>query len=170
MMDEFTSSFMGPPTVTGILESQVFFDGTTYLYTQTVTPMTSLNFTFNTEFAVPGFTGAAGWSFSDAASAGASGDLMDFHVQTFGDRIVWMALPGGAFGNWNAFEPITFFFASTQPPTIKNYNTFSFLPMEFGTAQGLAPSPVPEPGSIALFGSGLVGLWAAMRRRRALKM
>ena len=29
--------------------------------------------------------------------------------------------------------------------------------------------PTPEPGSIALVGSGLVGLYAAMRRRRSVK-
>ena len=80
-----------------------------------------------------------------------------------------MALPSGALGHWNAFEPITFFFASTMPPTIKSYGLFSLnRGFDFGSAEGLAP--VPEPGSIALFGSGLVALYAAVRRRRSLKM
>ena len=93
----------------------------------------------------------------------------DFHIEHTGGQLVYMALPSGALGHWNAFEPITFFFASTMPPTIKSYGLFSLNQRSsFGSAQGLAP--VPEPGSIALFGSGLVALYAAVRRRRSLKM
>ena len=126
---------------------------------------------FNTEFDVTDFTGVAGWSFSEAGAAGGSGTASDFRIEHLdvGGQLVWVAALGGPLGSeWNASEPITFFFASTQPPTIKDYNLFSLMPVEVGTAQGLAP--VPEPGSIALFGSGLVGLYAAMRRRRSLKM
>ena len=70
-------------------------------------------------------------------------------------------------------EPIQFFFVSTLPPRLRNYNLLSANvlqpnPLEFGAAEGVAP--VPEPGSIALFGSGLVGLIAAMRRRRNSKL
>jgi hypothetical protein len=165
-LDDFDSMF--DSSTTGSLDSRVFFDGTTYVYTQTVTSEGDFNLLFNTDFSVPGF-GAAGWSFSDAASAGGTGTAGDFRIERTGDnQLFWVAMPGGAFGNWNAFEPITFFFTSTLPPTIQNYTLVSLLPFEIGSAQGLAP--VPEPGSIALFGSGLVGLYAAIRRRRAARL
>jgi hypothetical protein len=164
LIDDFTSGAGSA----GEAATEVFFDGVTYLYTQTVTPDNDFNFVFNTDFAAGGFTGVAGWRYTDAATVGANGDGSDFRIENVSGQLVWMATLGGAFGEWNAFEPITFFFASTRPPTIKNYSLFSLLPVELGTAQGLAP--LPEPGSIALFGSGLVGLYAALKRRRNLTM
>jgi hypothetical protein len=165
MIDDFTA-VIGPNPIAGDAVTRVFFNGINYIYTQTVTPSGSFNFLFNTDFST-GFTGVAGWRFADATAAGAGGDMFDFHIENFGGQLSWMATLGGAFGQWNAFEPITFFFASTRPPSIKNYSLFSLMPIELGTAQGFAP--VPEPGSIALFGSGLVGLYAALRRRRSLR-
>jgi PEP-CTERM motif len=165
LIDDFTA-FIGSGTV-GENATRVFFDGVNYIYTQTVTPENSLNLVYNTEFAVSGFTGVAGWSFADTTSVGAGG-AGAFQLESVDDRLIWIATLGGAFGQWNALEPITFFFVSTQAPSIKNYSLFSLMPVEMGTAQGLAP--VPEPGSIALFGSGLVALYTAVRRRRSLKM
>lgn len=165
LIDDF-AAFIGSGTV-GENATQVFFDGVNYIYTQTVTPENSLNLVYNTEFAVSGFTGTAGWRFADSSAVGA-GTSNAFQLENVDNRLVWISTLGGAFGTWNAFEPITFFFVSTQPPSVKSYSLFSFMPIEMGTAQGLAP--VPEPGSIALFGSGLVALYTAVRRRRSLKM
>jgi len=166
MMDPFTA-VVPPPASVGDATTRVFFDGASYLYTQTVTPTGDFNFVFNTEFDPGGFTGLAGWRFSDAAAAGAGGTSSAFQIERTTGGLIWAASFGGAFGQWNAFEPITFFFASTRPPTIKDYSLFSLVPTELGTAQGLAP--VPEPGSLALFGSGLVALYTTIRRRRNLK-
>jgi PEP-CTERM motif len=165
MMDDFTS----PSSSIGDATTRVFYDGIQYVYQQTVFPTGTQSFVFNTEFSVSGFTGLAGWRFSDALAAGAGGTAADFHIERTAGRLVYIVLPGGALGHWNAFEPITFFFASTMPPTIKSYGLLSLNGgFDFGSAEGLAP--VPEPGSIALFGSGLVALYAAIRRRRSLKM
>lgn len=160
VVDRFASA---SSDMIGKIKTRVYFDGSTYYYTSLVKSYGDFNLLFNTEFSVPGFTGLAGWSYGDAAGAGANGNGSDFLIENVGGRLSWIATMGGAFGEWNAFEPITFFFASTLPPTIKNYNSLSLLPFELGSAQGLAP--VPEPGSIALFGSGLVWLYARMRRR-----
>lgn len=163
-VDSFTVALPPPPTM-GTIESQVFFNGTHYAYVHTVTPSTNTNFLFNTEFQVAGFTGTAGWRFADSLGAGGTGTGADFSIQSVGNQLNWTPmLVGGGFGGWTAFEAITFFFVSTKPPTIGDYNLLS---TEAGSAQTLAP--VPEPGSIALLGSGLVGLYAAMRRRRNLK-
>ena len=70
MMDDFTT-VMPPPPGMGDATTRVFFDGVKYIYTQTVFPNVDLNFVFNTEFDVSGFTGLAGWRFSDAAATGA---------------------------------------------------------------------------------------------------
>jgi hypothetical protein len=155
----------GSYTVAGLLQSGVFLDGPTYIYTQTVTSFGGFNLLFSTEFEVLGFTGVAGWSFSSAGAVGATGTASDFNIQAVDGRLSWLAMPGGALGEWNAFEPITFFFASTARPTIKSYDLLSLSPFSLGRVDGLAP--LPEPGSLALFGSGLVGLYAALRRRRA---
>jgi hypothetical protein len=167
LMGEFTAALPPPPSV-GDVTTRVFYDGSEYVYTQTVFPTGDFNFAFNTEFPVSGFTGAAGWRYSDAAAAGAGGTGASFLIERTAGQLSWFAMPGSAFPNWSAFEPITFFFVSTLPPTIKNYSLFSLIPGDVGTAQGLAP--VPEPGSIALFGSGLVALYTAVRRRRSLRM
>ena len=169
LLVDFSSSMGGGTN--GELTTQVFYDGATYFYTQTINPAQNANFVFLTEFDVVGFTGQAGWRFADSGAAGAGGNANDFLInESETGSLVWVALPGGAFGEWNAFEPITFFFASTLPPAIDSYTLLSLDPREFGTAFGFAPAPVPEPGSIALFGSGLVGLYAALRRRRAERM
>lgn len=160
LTDPFVVALPPPPTM-GTIESQVFFDGTNYTYVHTVTPTTNHNFLFNTEFEVEGFTGVAGWSFSDALGAGGFGNSLDFTIESVNAQLNWIPRLGGLFAGWETMEAITFFFVSTKPPGIGDYNLLS---TEAGSAQTLAP--VPEPGSIALFGSGLVGLYAAMKRRR----
>lgn len=154
---------LNPSAHAGWIESGVWFNGATYLYAQTLHLQTNANIAYSTEFEVKGFTGVAGWLFEAGGLLGGTGTAADFRIEHTGDRLVWLAAPGGALGKWDA-EPIIFFFESTRPPTIRNYNLFSLLPLEFGAAEGMAP--VPEPASVALFGSGLIGLYAVLRRRR----
>jgi hypothetical protein len=160
--DDFTVA-LPPPGTMGTQTNNVYFNGTTgeYTYVHTVNPSLDNNQLLNTQFTVNGFTGVAGWSFSDSIAAGGSG-AGDFILTTF-DQLVWTStIPPG--NGWDANEPISFFFVSTRPPSIGDYN---LIGLESGTAQSFSPSPVPEPGSIALLGSGLVGLYTAMRRRRS---
>jgi hypothetical protein len=162
--DEFQVAMMPPPTM-GTITNNVYFDGSLYTYVHTVNPSLNNNQVINTQFNVNGFTGTAGWSFSEAFDAGGSGTAADFDLDDF-DQLKWDSNIGPGFG-WDANESISFFFVSTRPPTIGDYN---LIGLESGTAQSFQPSPVPEPGSIALLGSGLVGLYTAMRRRRSLNV
>ena len=56
----------------------VYFDGSLYTYVHEVIPSLNDNFALTTGFDVAGYTGTAGWSFSDAGAAGGSGTPMDF--------------------------------------------------------------------------------------------
>jgi hypothetical protein len=148
----------------GEIENSVYFDGTLYTYVHTVNPSLDDNWLVNTAFHVDGYALTSGWSFSESIAAGGSG-ATDFAVFEVG-QIAWLSLFGPL--GWDANNPISFFFVSTKPPGLGgDYNLVRGLPdMESGTASSYAP--VPEPGSIALLGSGLVGLYTALRRRRSL--
>ena len=118
----------------------------------------------NTAFPLTDFTGTAGFSFSQSLAAGGAGTAADFEIEWESDLTMdWETIFGNTDG-WDSPEAITFFFVSTAPPKLGHYQ---IIDGRIGTATSFAP--VPEPGSIALLGSGLVGLYASVRRRRRLK-
>ena len=161
-----------PPVTIGDISSNVFLDGSEYTYVHTVTSHVILqsNSYFGTAFSVAkGFSGIAGWSFSAARSAGGTGTDTDFFLNEDQGRLTWsMRFTDGPdrHSGWDSFEPIAFFFVSVQPPGARAYDLLS-PDFGIGTAQTLGP--IPEPGSFVLLGSGLAGLYAAIRQRRSPK-
>jgi len=169
-----SSSFMTiDATSIGTLDGEVRFNGSVYTYILTVTPSINNISEFNTGFRVLGFTGTAGWSFSDVAAAGATGVLPPqtpataFELQfDAGDgSLDWearyqdLALSSG----WDSGESIRFFFQTTLPPGSGKYNLIN---EEVGRGSSYAPV-VPEPATLLLAGSGLIALGALRRRKSA---
>jgi hypothetical protein len=115
---------------------------------------------FFTDFVVVGFTGEAGWRFSDTPGAGA------FSITNPSGKLVWKTLSDW----WKDGETVRVFFASTNPPQLGDYAIKDDLG-RISYAQSYAPSyaPTPEPGSMMLLGSGLAALYGASRRRRKRK-
>ena len=156
----------------GDISSNVFVDGSRSPSVHTVTSHVILqsNSYFATAFSVAkGFNGIAGWSFSEARSAGGTGTNTDFFLNEDQGWLTWsMRFTDGPDrrSGWDSFEPIAFFFVSVQPPGARAYDLLS-PDFGIGTAQTLGP--IPEPGSFVLLGSGLAGLYAAIRQRRSPK-
>ena len=150
-----------PPLAMGLLDSRVFFDGAVYTYINTVLPFVNDASHLNTAFTANGFTGAMGYSFLDSFAAGGPGGSLDFLTAEVNGRLHWLALDRGIGEDWDAGEAIRFYFRSTAPPRLGDYN---LLNSEAGTAQGFAP--VPEPGTLTLLGTGLYGLYLARKRRK----
>jgi len=161
--DPVTSSFNNMGDLTG----RVFNNNGTYTYEMTVTPTVDNISEFNTQFSVLGFNGVAGWSYSDASSAGGTGTSGDVNVTVDPDGTIdYNVNPNSAF--FGSGESITFFFQSTLPPTqmlayglINHQNgaALNWAPGRGGEGQGI-PAPAALPAGMALL--GLVG---AIRRR-----
>lgn len=129
---------------------------------------------FSTAYAVGGFSpvaGAAGFSFSDAGAAGApapAASAFDVEYNTVSGRISWLvseALLGTAFWDSGArLVPITFYFISSLPPG--ENNVYSLINTPAGETINSAPAPVavPEPASLLLVVSGVLGFGVIGRR------
>ncbi|MEO0500493.1 MAG: exosortase, PEP-CTERM interaction domain protein [Pseudomonadota bacterium] len=97
---------------------------------------------FGLDFIPPGFTGVAGYSFSDVAAAldgraEEANGLMSIDVDEAAGRMVWAT---DAEQGWDRGETITFFFQTTQPPKGPGEG---FL-LEAGSVGGSGHGPVPR--------------------------
>ena len=74
-----------------------------------------------------GFTGVAGWSFSDALSAGGDRDRDDFVSSRLHGQLQLVCTIGClSDSGLGCTEPITFFFVSTLPPgSSRDYEALS---------------------------------------------
>lgn len=113
---------------------------------------------FRLDFSAAGFTGLAGYSFSEAESALEPGSSIAIELEDDGS-LSW-TLSAGA--GWDSAEPLTFFWTTTQGPSGPG-GLYALQNAEAsGTANGPLPiplpAPIPEPNAALLFCLGLGAL------------
>lgn len=108
---------------------------------------------FTVDFRPAGFTGVAGYSFSDAATAG-----IELGLDRAADGSLSFEV---TLGEWTAGESVRFFFQTTQPPA----GPGGTYVLAGGVAAGPLPAAIPVPAALPLLAAGL-GALALGRRRR----
>lgn len=149
----------------GTLTGWLYDNAGTYTYKLLLEPAVSAILQFGTSFSVEGFTGVAGYSFSQATQAGfVPSAIIPYAFYMFQtEQLVWSPPSAlSASGFWDNQEPMTFFLQTTQLPA---NGPFHVVLGDLHTGQGTF-APVPEPMTLLLLAGGAAGLGAWERRRR----
>jgi hypothetical protein len=144
-----------PSSDIGDAINQVYYNAGTgiYTYVETITPTIDHISEVNTAFQVLGFNTVAGYSFAEASAAGITVTSLDLDPD---GTIDWSTV------GWQNNETLTLFYQSLFAPGSGTYNVIDSPGGSYGS---FAPSPVPEPATMLLFGAGLAGIGLFGRKR-----
>jgi len=146
----------------GNLQGEVYLNAGLYTYVLTVTPYYPDVQTFQTDLGLTGIgDNAVGYSFGDAGAL--AFDILFLEDPNLGGLLEWDI----STGSWEANRSIRFFLQSTFGPF--GSGTYTIIDGVQASAVSNAPipgAPVPEPGTLLLLGSGLVGTMGMLRSRK----